>query len=158
MPYPPATQPGAPATTAPPKRLYWHQPHLDGGEGLSDTEIAPDPAAANLIGSLCTNGRHAPVLDLDFPAQLVASSTPGHFHLYLDTQLTTEQYFKLLDVLAEVGILEAGFVDASKYRGASMVRKPGVLKPGAIDVEALQLKVRLLEEELAQRDAQEAWT
>jgi hypothetical protein len=38
------------------------------------------------------------------------------------------QYVKLLDVMAECGILEPGYVGASKARGFSAVRLPWVSK------------------------------
>ncbi len=115
---------------------------------------------ANLVASCVgdslnieSSTMHAPVLDLDFPATLVPSSTPGHFHLYLDKLLNHEQYMKLLDVLAEVGILEEGYVDASKKRGFTSVRLPGKLKTGsskyniqAIDPRLLKALVKNIEE------------
>ena len=71
---------------------------------------------------------HTPVLDIDFPAALVPSSTPGKYHLYLDMPMPWEKYVKLLDVMAEVGILEPGYVGASKARGFTAVRLPWVRK------------------------------
>jgi len=86
---------------------------------------------ANMITSLDTagwGGQHRPVLDLDMDAFLIESSTKGHHHLVIDHLLSTDQYFKLLDVLAEVGIVEPGFVDASKKRGATAIRLPWISK------------------------------
>jgi hypothetical protein len=71
---------------------------------------------------------HAPVLDIDFGAQLIPSSTPGHFHLYFEKAMTWDNYCGLLKALGDVGILEAGYVKASLRRGYSSVRKPGVYK------------------------------
>lgn len=71
---------------------------------------------------------HSPVLDIDVPAALVPSSTPGHSHLYLAVPLTWDDYQKLLDVLADVGILEPGYVAASKARGYTAVRLPWIHK------------------------------
>lgn len=81
---------------------------------------------ANLVGSLLIDGSgHRPVLDIDFPARLVPSKTEGHYHLYLDgVVLSDDQYQKLLLVLAEVGILEQGYVNASIERGMTRVRLP----------------------------------
>jgi len=42
---------------------------------------------ANVVSSLLTNGNHAPCIDLDVPAMLVPSSTPGHSHLYIDIEV-----------------------------------------------------------------------
>lgn len=72
---------------------------------------------------------HRPILDLDFDAHLVPSSSADHHHLYLDKVLTWSQYVRLLDVLAEVGIIEPGYRDASVAREFTSVRLPWVAKP-----------------------------
>lgn len=86
---------------------------------------------ANLISSQLPTGNHAPALDIDLPCQLIESCTPGHYHLYIDAPMPWKQYQKLLDALADAGILEKGYVDASKKRGQTFLRKPGVRKSGA---------------------------
>jgi hypothetical protein len=100
-----------------------------------DEMLGAAPAAANLVTSLVANrttGRwHAPVLDLDLPATLVPSTTEGHFHLYIDREVPESSYFRLLDTLADCGIIEKGYASASKRRGFSAVRVPWVKKPGA---------------------------
>lgn len=91
---------------------------------------------ANLVTSLVPNGfgyypqkdSHKPVLDLDFPCTLVPSSTDGKFHLYMNVDVKWESYVKVLDAMAEAGILEAGYVNASKARGYTAVRAPWVKK------------------------------
>lgn len=72
---------------------------------------------------------HAPVLDIDFPACLIPSSTPGHFHLYLDKPVPWLTYRTLLEALAEAGLIEEGYMRASIDRGATYVRKPTCTKP-----------------------------
>lgn len=71
---------------------------------------------------------HRPVLDLDLPAWLTPSSTPGHYHLAIDKPMTWDQYRRLLRVMAEVGILEPGYVSASEQRGYTSARLPWVRK------------------------------
>jgi hypothetical protein len=71
---------------------------------------------------------HRPVLDLDLPAQLIPSSTPGHFHLYLDREVEHEPYMRLLDALADCGLIEDGYRNASRDRGYTAVRLPWVTK------------------------------
>ena len=112
------------------KRLYYRTDLAAfNGERGASAECAE--AEANLVSSLTPNERHAPVLDLDFPCQLVPSTTPGHFHLYLDKTVTWEQYRGLLDALFAAGLIEEGFHRMSLQRGATFVRKPGVMKePG----------------------------
>lgn len=75
-----------------------------------------------------TNGLHSPVLDIDIPAHLVPSSTPGHSHLYFDHLMTWRQYKRFLKALAKVGILENGYVKASIRRGHTAVRVPWLKK------------------------------
>lgn len=76
---------------------------------------------------------HRPVLDLDFDAHLFPSSSADHHHLYLDKVLTWTQYVKLLDVLAEVGIIEQGYRDASVAREFTSVRLPWIAKAAPAD-------------------------
>lgn len=74
-------------------------------------------------------GRHKPVLDIDMPVKVVESSTPGHHHLYIDKEMSWEDYELLLRVLGVVGILEPGYVTASIKRKHTSVRLPWVKKP-----------------------------
>jgi len=99
--------------------------------------VTPSEQEANVVTSALLGQRsavsddlslHAPVLDIDFGAQLIPSSTPGHFHLYFEKAMTWDNYCGLLKALGDVGILEAGYVKASLRRGYSSVRKPGVYK------------------------------
>jgi hypothetical protein len=71
---------------------------------------------------------HKPVLDIDVPAMLVPSSTPGHHHLYIDAPMSWPDYVKLMKVLGEVGILQKGYVHASIQREGSWVRAPWIRK------------------------------
>lgn len=87
---------------------------------------------ANLISSLCDDGLHMPVIDLDFAHDYVASSTPGHAHLYLNRPVTWEVFANLLDALLAADVIEPGFHKLSKLRGAAFVRKPGVLKAAKV--------------------------
>lgn len=72
--------------------------------------------------------RHRVVLDLDMEAELVPSSTPGHYHLYLDHEMPWFRYRRLLSALAEAGIIEDGYAGASERRGFTCVRLPWVKK------------------------------
>lgn len=74
---------------------------------------------------------HRPVLDLDMDAHLFPSTSADHHHLYIDKVLPWSQYVKLLDVLAEVGIIEPGYRDASVAREFTSVRLPWITKAEA---------------------------
>ena len=88
-----------------------------------DCKIVPEDKAI-LVGSLCEDGNHAPVLDIDFGAQLIPSSTLGHFHLYLDKKMSWDKYRQLLEALCEAGIIQRGFYEASLERRQTMVLLP----------------------------------
>lgn len=83
---------------------------------------------ANLVGSLCTDGKHRPVLDIDFPAMLVPSSTPGHFHLYLDLSMDEEKYLRFVEALSEFGVVSKFYAKVSRQRGQTFCRLPWVRK------------------------------
>lgn len=101
----------------------------------SDDDRSP---ASILEGANCVSSRlpddffgkprHAIILDLDLPAYLVPSSTPGHSHLYIDKVLNEDAYYELLDALAKAGVLEPGYVTASKRKGGTHLRLPWVKK------------------------------
>ena len=60
----------------------------------SGHEPEPNVQHAHMVTSLDPDTmQHRPILDLDFPAALVPSTTPGHFHLYLDKPMAEEDYF-----------------------------------------------------------------
>lgn len=135
------------------KRTYWYSSDVDQGQSiqargegtpsteaydiLEDREEVPF-AEANLVSSMCKpativgdvvldDAIHKPALDLDIDAQLVPRRTPGHHHLYINKELSWTQYSKLLDVLAECGIIEENYASVSKARGMTFLRK-GPLK------------------------------
>jgi hypothetical protein len=84
--------------------------------------------SCHLICSDMESNMHLPVLDLDFSCVLVDSSTEGHYHLYINKEVEWDKYQKLLLCLAECGIIEEGYANASIARGYSAVRKPGLKK------------------------------
>lgn len=100
--------------------------------GLNEPYKVP-PNEANLVSSML-NGPgwfskqdrvHRPALDIDIPAYLVPSKSGDHSHLYLDIILSEEQYGKLLNVLAEVGIINPGVLEMQWNRHkATFLRLP----------------------------------
>lgn len=108
------------------------EPVLLVGEDLHEVEEAAD---ATLVSSfpagnwgVTVPGYHLPVLDLDYEAHLEPSSTIGHYHLYLNRFIEHGKYMKLLEALADCGLIERGYNDAAQKRGATFVRVPGVRK------------------------------
>lgn len=89
---------------------------------------------ANMVSSLAwedpvTGKRlHYPCLDIDFEAELIPSSTPGHYHLYLKKLLDEEAYTEVITVLAKHGILQGGIERQIKDRKETTLRLPHVKK------------------------------
>lgn len=71
---------------------------------------------------------HKVVLDIDLPCRLIESSTPGHYHLYIDTPVPWIGYRNLLDALAAAGIIQPGYANASRDRGYTRLRLPWIRK------------------------------
>lgn len=66
---------------------------------------------------------HAPAIDIDgIHCELKPSSTEGHYHLYIDKPMPWSDYYKLLTVLYEVGIIEKGFYHASLNDEQTLLR------------------------------------
>lgn len=72
--------------------------------------------------------RHMPVLDLDLSCVLLDSSSKKHHHLIIGKEMPWEDYVELMEVMQKVGILQKGFVEASKVRGYSAIRTPWTKK------------------------------
>ncbi len=124
-------------------RRFWHSSHMTPGYDPNEAEIrvpVDDPEKANLIGSELKDGlTHMPVLDIDHPCKLVESETPGHFHLYIDVPMHWGDYEKLLTALAEAGVCEVGYVNASIERKQTFVAskpwKKAMSKPNLMESE-----------------------
>lgn len=99
----------------------------DPGKYIPTTDIE----AATVITSEVAGkpGTHKVVLDIDLPAQLIPSSTPGHFHLYIDKEMSWEKYQALLIALSDAGVIEPGYEFASTTKGFTAARLPWVRKP-----------------------------
>lgn len=94
-------------------------PLIEANSVASQFIASRDPVLSNL---------HKPVLDIDVPAILVPSSTPGHSHLYIDHAMPWDNYVKVLKALGEVGILQPGYVRASLQRESTWLRLPWIKK------------------------------
>lgn len=112
-------------------KLYKVKQWAPSSGSLSQTTDV-DPAHlfnADVVSSeVRNNGVHRPVLDIDVPAFLVPSSTPGHSHLYIDKPMMWDEYAKLLGALEAAGIIEYGCYNIALKRKATMVRLPWIRK------------------------------
>jgi len=119
-------------------RGYWNCPGMNTQEGGSSADADQHPhevrfpstkAEANLLSSLCKDGKHRPVIDIDVPVRYVPSTTPGHGHLYIDVPMDWPQMAKVLIALRDAGVVEEGYLNAALDRGATYVRPEWVKKP-----------------------------
>lgn len=97
----------------------------------SDRDVALSLDAAHVVSSKrLADDKHVLVLDIDHPSWLVKSTTEGHYHLYVDVKDGIEwtKYGTLLLALADAGVIEQGYADASIARGHSDVRLPWIRK------------------------------
>lgn len=85
---------------------------------------APDEESAELVCSDVTDMIHMPVIDIDFPCRLVESGTPGHFHLYIDKQMSQFDYFNMIKAMCDAGVVQWQWFDTTRERGYSSVRHP----------------------------------
>lgn len=95
---------------------------------MPDIEVPLEEA--NLITSRVEGDpdTHKLILDIDFPVKVIPSSTPGHFHLYLDKEIDTFALENILYVLASARIIEPGYAQSSMQRGYTAVRLPWIKK------------------------------
>jgi hypothetical protein len=79
-------------------------------------------ARGNLVSSLTNRGTHRPVIDIDGGCEVRPSKTPGHFHLYIDKEMTFDDYSQLLYYLVRAGIVEPNYYSAVRDAEQSYVR------------------------------------
>lgn len=82
----------------------------------------------NLVSSKTDDGKHMPILDLDYSHFFVQSSTDSHHHLYLNTVMPTWKWVILMTALWISGVVEKEFFWWSLRRGGNFVRVPEVRK------------------------------
>lgn len=109
-------------------RKYFYNEKIEHYEDGHNSYDEVDGPGANLVSSLCEDGFHRPALDIDLPAEIFQSSTPGHCHLYIDQPMTWVKYVKLMTVLVEVGLLDKRYLNHSLERGQTLLRLPHIRK------------------------------
>ena len=115
---------------------FRHQDEYESSEALEkcsreDGEIVSSKLAGQSLFNFAGEEKHKILLDIDHNAVLVPSSTEGHWHLYIDHTITWKQYRSLLSALAEAGVIEDGYAQASIRREQTHLRVPWLNKTGA---------------------------
>lgn len=113
-------------------RLIWDEieapTYCDGLPSPEWTDNARKLGAAQLVTSHVGEGKHVLALDIDLPLVALPSSTPGHWHLIIDHEMSWDAYERVLDAMADAGLLEEGLVRASKERRCTRLRTPWTFK------------------------------
>jgi len=115
-------------------RYFWDgvefPQYTDGSPADSRGEIheARNLSVAKLLTSKVADETHILALDIDMPVALVPSTTEGHYHLYIDHEMSTETYLDLVDALAKAGIVEDGYAHMARIRKMTRVRTPWTSK------------------------------
>jgi hypothetical protein len=119
------------ATETTARRTFWWSDRLNDKTLRRDERRRVGPEEANLVSSLTETGTHLPALDIDHPAHLVESSSPGHAHLFIDVEMSWRSYRRILRALYLGRVIGRNAYWRSLDRGASFVRPPGVKKTDA---------------------------
>ena len=107
------------------QRTYYYSDKIGkdyDGEEETRTPVS-NPQQANLVGSKLADGSglHVVTVDIDLPARLIESETPGHYHLFIDQPMTWDDYSTWLDVSSEIGLIERGYYNAAMKRGETFL-------------------------------------
>ena len=103
----------------------------DGDSERQPAEVFKDAqvVSSELIdGPFRNKDMHYIALDIDLPVVVVPSSTEHHTHLYIPKEVTWKQYLKFIEACVEIGIVERGYLEASKRRKATFLRLPWIKK------------------------------
>lgn len=73
------------------------------------------------------------MLDIDTPHVYWPSSTTGHAHLVINSDLSHDAIIEVLTVLNKHGIIQQGVLEATKDRGFTAIRLPGIRKESKFD-------------------------
>lgn len=104
---------------------------LEDADLISSKVAAPAPQKLDLFGFENDEvvETHKLVLDIDLPAKLIPSTTPDHYHLYIDKEIPADKYWDLVQAFVDAGLVEEGYLGASMRRGYTSARLPWVRKP-----------------------------
>lgn len=92
---------------------------------LEDANCVTSVRAERSLGA-----NHNLLLDIDHETYLVKSSTPGHYHLYVDIPggIAPDKWADVMSALANAGVIESGYASASIEQGHATLRLPWVKK------------------------------
>lgn len=123
------------------KDLEWyHSWNVERDDRLADESgssvpVIPneDTLPANMVSSKIEgSNKHKVILDIDCEAKLIPSSTPGHYHLYIDKTLDSEGMGSLVGSLFRAGIISEGNFNQWDHFGGQYLRLP-FLRKGQVD-------------------------
>lgn len=109
------------------------------GRDREENDLDRADVTSSAIKASWGEQRHIVALDIDYPVHVAQSSTPGHYHLYIDVPGGIEHhgYMALVSLLGHLGVVEKGYAQVSIQRGHTDLRLPWVEKgrePGREDI------------------------
>ncbi|MEJ0073603.1 MAG: hypothetical protein WDN27_06065 [Candidatus Saccharibacteria bacterium] len=90
---------------------------MEGAGGLISNRVV-DTVTYERGNAFCTVQ-----LALTWPSYLIASKTTGHYHLYSTGEMDWPQYWDVLGCLGYFGLIQTGFLNASRMREMTVLRK-----------------------------------
>ncbi len=97
--------------------------------------VAPDDYTTARRPALRTETLRSPTVIVRVPVRVTPSSTRGHFHLYIDSEITWPEYSRLLRAMERANILRGKFYVWALERGQTMLFRPGLKKSDLVKME-----------------------
>ena len=91
---------------------------------MDNVPLHEGTAVGSKVQSDYFHDQHQIMLDIDVPHVYVPSTQEGHGHLIFRKQVPFHKYLQLMEHMAELGLIEQGFVDAARSRGEAWLRTP----------------------------------
>lgn len=112
------------------EHVFYKDIDLGNGYTYRNDRVVSGPMEAQLVSSEIEGspGWHSIMLDIDLPAALIETSTPGHYHLYIDHPIRWNDYLAFLYMCSKIGIIEKKFLKMSKKMQATHLRVPWLEK------------------------------
>lgn len=92
-------------------------------------ERVVEDSDGDLFSSRAHNDQHVALFDIDMPAALRPSKTPGHYHLVVGQTMSWRRYKRLLRAMVRAGLIEKDWYRLVKRRGQALL----AVEPFAVD-------------------------
>src|SRR3989344_3971131 len=108
-------------------KFAFRKPGIPGNAFYKLKEVLIQCGLGNPLGQFSC-GASGAILTFSDPVRLVESSTPGHFHFYIEKKIPWQDYKKMLKAFLKAGLIDENFYDMSMEEKMTMLFLPGVKK------------------------------